>query len=372
MEFQPLAVWQPRPSARPRPSAQMERATHRAPGVPTAPAIAGCFLVLGRTRRVKGADLSRRCKTDRRDKERRGRRGEDVIIAARERGLRSLELFTGLAAGPLAAWAYPWLRETAAQLVTGEEKLCFDFMGLCGSVPEAMQVFFRTTVGLLFSFVLGYTSSFLLVRQEKFYEAMYEESSILTQLLEEAPLLLERKHLLQLVKNLRLYLASSTWRNPSFIPSEMVARSLRSDKDPIEEITRLLISVQTPGSERLMNVVSALRGARSRKFSSMQRIIPTAQFGLLVILGLLITLSPFLDGKSDTSLLAQCLYGVLVEVLIIVIVYVGGGPGLGVYTTDKERSTILDALMMLVERIESTAEKEDTEDAKSVTAFVAS
>ncbi|CAJ1340203.1 unnamed protein product [Effrenium voratum] len=314
----------------------------------------------------------RRCKTDRRDKERRGRRGEDVIIAARERGLRSLELFTGLAAGPLAAWAYPWLRETAAQLVTGEEKLCFDFMGLCGSVPEAMQVFFRTTVGLLFSFVLGYTSSFLLVRQEKFYEAMYEESSILTQLLEEAPLLLERKHLLQLVKNLRLYLASSTWRNPSFIPSEMVARSLRSDKDPIEEITRLLISVQTPGSERLMNVVSALRGARSRKFSSMQRIIPTAQFGLLVILGLLITLSPFLDGKSDTSLLAQCLYGVLVEVLIIVIVYVGGGPGLGVYTTDKERSTILDALMMLVERIESTAEKEDTEDAKSVTAFVAS
>ena len=151
----------------------------------------------------------------------------------------------------------------------------------------------------------------------------------------------------------------------------------------------------------------------------MQRIIPTAQFGVLVLLALpvsckdtrtgmmcgeswvhdarimmtcagnsgpklsvpafcslsLITLSPFLDGHTDSSVLvpwprqaelwnavadcmchveehgasdanlptdcesaaakmllvfrakAQCLYGVLVEVLIFVIVYVGGGPG---------------------------------------------
>ena len=86
-------------------------------------------------------------------------------------------------------------------------------IGLCGSVPEAMQVFFRNTVGLLFSFLLGYTSSFLLVRQEKFYEAMYEESAVLTQLLEEAPLLLQSKELLVLLRNTRLYLASSTWRN---------------------------------------------------------------------------------------------------------------------------------------------------------------
>lgn len=90
------------------------------------------------------------------------------------------------------------------------------------------------------------------------------------------------------------------------------------------------------GAERLLGVIGALRTARSRKYSSMQQIIPRAQFSLLVILALLITLTPFLDGKSDTSFLAQCLYGLLVEVLIFVIVYVGGGPGLGIYTTDQE------------------------------------
>jgi len=264
-----------------------------------------------------------------------------------------VELFAGFAAGPLAAWAYPFLRETAAELINGDQPLCFDVIGLCGSVPEAMQVFFRNTVGLLFSFLLGYTSSFLLVRQEKFYEAMYEESAVLTQLLEEAPLLLAEPELLSLMKNTRLYLASSTWRNASFIPSELVARTLRSDKDPLEEITRMLISIQNPGSERLLTVCTALRMARSRKYSSMQRIIPTSQFGLLVTLALLITLTPFLDGKSESSFLAQCLYGLLVEILIFVIVYVGGGPGLGIYTTDQERKTILNALMQVVDRTEA-------------------
>lgn len=293
-------------------------------------------------------------------RERRGRRGEDVIIAARERGLRVVELLFGLAAGPLAAVCYPWLRETAAELITGEQKLCFAYMGLCGSVPEAMQVFFRNTVGLLFSFLLGYTSSFLLVRQEKFYEAMYEESSVLTQLLEEAPLLLNPPELQTFVRLMKLYLASSTWRNASFIPSELVARALRSDKDPVEEMTRLLLTIPGAGAQRMLSFMTSLRSARSRKYSSMQRIIPTTQFGVLVLLALLITLSPFLDGKSDSSVLAQCLYGVLVEILIFVIVYVGGGPGLGIYTTDKERATILDALMQLIDKIDASA-RESTE-----------
>ncbi|CAE7604876.1 DYRK4 [Symbiodinium natans] len=231
-------------------------------------------------------------------------------------------------------------------------------MGLCGSVPEAMQVFFRTTVGLLFSFLLGYTSSFLLVRQEKFYEAMYSESAVLTQLLEEAPLLLDPSDLQVFVKMVRLYLASSTWRNASFIPSELVARALRSDRDPVEEMTRLLVGLPGPGAARLLDVISALRAARARKYSSMQRIIPTSQFGVLVLLGLLITLSPFLDGNGDSSVLAQYLYGALVEVLIFVIVYVGGGPGLGVYTTDQERATILDALMELIDKTEARAKRE--------------
>ena len=47
----------------------------------------------------------------------------EVTIALRERGLRSVELLAGLAAGPIAAWAYPWLRETAAELINDEQRL---------------------------------------------------------------------------------------------------------------------------------------------------------------------------------------------------------------------------------------------------------
>lgn len=354
----------------PLPAFQSSRSSERIRPERTSPASAGrnfstCCLAFctakatalrrfqGTARHCKSESRRERALREREESERRGRRGEDAIIAARERGLREVELLAGFVAGPLAAMAYPYLRDASAELINGNQPLCFDFIGLCGSVPEAMQVFFRNTVGLLFSFLLGYTASFLLARQEKFYEAMYEESAVLTQLLEEAPLLLAEPELLLLFRFARLYLASSTWRNASFIPSELVARTLRSDKDPVEEISRLLISIQTPGSERLLTVVTALRMARSRKYSSMQRIIPTSQFGLLVLLGVFITLTPFLDGKSDTSVLAQFLYGLLVEVLIFVIVYVGGGPGLGIYTTDQERKTILQALMQLIDKTES-------------------
>ena len=33
------------------------------------------------------------------------------------------QLFAGFAAGPLAAWAYPFLRETAAELINGDQHL---------------------------------------------------------------------------------------------------------------------------------------------------------------------------------------------------------------------------------------------------------
>ena len=33
------------------------------------------------------------------------------------------QLFAGFAAGPLAAWAYPFLRETAAELINGDQQL---------------------------------------------------------------------------------------------------------------------------------------------------------------------------------------------------------------------------------------------------------
>lgn len=352
--LRPLPTWRTGRQDRPRDDRRAKLSLSSSCLVFCTAKVAALQCALGSLRCKSESRAERTERLERQEREeRRGRRGEDIIIALRERGLREVELLAGLAAGPVAAWAYPYLRENAAELINGDQTLCLDFLGLCGGVPEAMQVFFRSTLGLLFSFLLGYTSSFLLVRQEKFYEAMYEESAILTQLLEEAPLLLASKELLLLMKNARLYLASSTWRNASFIPSELVARTLRSDKDPIEEITRLLIQIQTPGSERLLTIITAIRMARSRKYSSMQRIIPTTQFGLLVVLAVLITLTPFLDGKSDTSFLAQCLYGILVEVLIFVIVYVGGGPGLGIYTTDKERSTILKALMELIDKTEA-------------------
>lgn len=37
--------------------------------------------------------------------------------------IQSGQLFAGFAAGPLAAWAYPFLRETAAELINGDQHL---------------------------------------------------------------------------------------------------------------------------------------------------------------------------------------------------------------------------------------------------------
>lgn len=279
--------------------------------------------------------------------ERRGRKGEDVILSARRSGLGGLEILLGLAAGPLAAFLYPSLRVFAKEVLS---ETCTERIWLCGGVPEALQVFFRSTLGLLFSFLLGYTSSFRLARQEKFYDAMYEESGVLTQLLEEAPMRLPSDKVVEVVRLMRIYLASSTWRNPSFIPAELVARGLRSDRDPVEELTRIFIEGD---HDRMLDIVSSLRAARARKFSALQRIIPPVQFVILVSLAVLISLSPFLDGKADSSLLAQCLYGILVEVLATVVIYVAGGPGLGIYSTETDRLTILSALIDLLDSMEA-------------------
>lgn len=113
---------------------------------------------------------------------------------------------------------------------------------------------------------------------------------------------------------------AANMRNASFLPAEMVARKLRTDKDAIEEMARLLLGKMptTPTTQRLLGIVTSLRMARSRKYAAMQRIVPAKQISLLGVLAILITLTPFLDGKGDTTEFAQVLYGVLVEVLVFV------------------------------------------------------
>lgn len=282
------------------------------------------------------------------------------MIVSRRQGLDAVEWIVGLSAGPGAYFAYPTLRTFFYELARDGQTACMSF-GLCGSVPEDLLAFFKSTVGVLFSFLLGNTFLFLITRQDRLCQTIYKEIAVLTQLVEEMGILLPPEYLLPMVKYVRLYLAA-TWRNPDALPDEMVARFLRSDRNSLKEITQLLLTEarHVQGSSDILECVRELRRAASDRFAALEQPIPTIQFVTLQGLATLTALTPFLSGRPDNASLSEVLYGILVEVLVFVLLSVKDLtlPTSGFYNIDKEREVFISALDQALDTIEAKAEAE--------------
>lgn len=272
----------------------------------------------------------------------------------------------GLAAGVVAASAYPLLRGLSAGLQKDDAAVCLSVFGVCGGVlSPSLQDFFKSTVGLLFSFLLGYTFYVLLARRQAVYTALFEEVAIITQLLEESQLYLPSSVVLQLVKCLRQY-SAPMWTNlGSEDPAMAAARDLRCDRDAIEEMTRLCIDGVKQGDNsysEVLNIVRAVRLARFRRLAALQSPIPTAQYVILSVLALLSALPPFLEAAGDSTTLSQVLYGILVSVLVTILAAVqdvANPASGGAYGLDRETSIILSALDDALHAIEDKHGQEE-------------
>eukprot|EP00403_Amphidinium_massartii_P021537 CAMPEP_0178392154 /NCGR_PEP_ID=MMETSP0689_2-20121128/11532_1 /TAXON_ID=160604 /ORGANISM="Amphidinium massartii, Strain CS-259" /LENGTH=444 /DNA_ID=CAMNT_0020012719 /DNA_START=277 /DNA_END=1611 /DNA_ORIENTATION=+ len=291
-------------------------------------------------------------------KSRPGIRGEDFLMRVRDRGLGVVEILGAILIGPLAAYMYPEFRRQAADaLARGAaegKKYCLDGFIFCGGVPDDLQDLFKSSTSLLFSFLLGYTFFFLVSRQEKLYTAMYKELTYIQQIIEESPMLLTPELARDVLRMTRRYLQAGWWRNPRLLPRELVIRSLRSDKDPLEDMTRKLLEgyrQEDPpdifsGCQQMLMNVRSLRAARADRLAASQGVLPIAQFLLLSVIAFLSNLSIFIDGKSDTSLTAQLLFGLIVGLQVAVLLAVRdlSDPSSGFYNISDTRGAFFYAL----------------------------
>lgn len=271
---------------------------------------------------------------------------------------------TGVVAGLLAAVVYPMARSGIAVLVKSDDEMLCSMIGLCGGVPDALQDFFKSTVGLLFSFLLGYTFYILLARQQSLLSVFLEEIAVLTQIIEEAPLYLPSSVLPQLVRCLRRY-SVSVWMTfeGRQMPAELSANILVNDRDAVEEMSRICIEGGRNGDEgfyEILQSVRALRLVRARRLAALQPPVPSEQFGILVLLAVLAALPPFLGSSGDSSPLSQLLYGLLVAVLVLVLALVldVAQPTGGAYNSEDEVSLVLLAFNQALNSMEADAEEE--------------
>mmetsp|Transcript_68762 Transcript_68762/g.223941 ORF Transcript_68762/g.223941 Transcript_68762/m.223941 type:complete len:589 (-) Transcript_68762:65-1831(-) len=265
-----------------------------------------------------------------------------------------------LVAGPLAGLAYPTLRSLSAAVQQDDQSatsVCW-VLGVCGGVPPALQDFFKSTVGLLFSFLLGYTFYILVARQVALYNSLFEETAVLTQLIEESQMFLPREDVLKILTGVRQYIALA-WADEDYDPATVSAKVLRSNMDAVEQMSRILVDGIRAGNPiygEVLTSVRALRMARARRLAAMQSPIPGVQYGLLSTLALFAALPPFLEPSGGSSTLSQVLYGLLVAVLVLVLAVVldvANPRRPGAYSMDREMSIILIALQDTLNGIEA-------------------